>query len=422
MFVYPPICRLGAEDELLQLHLTLFALRALETLPDLANVTSLQELRFSFLDKLTALPRGIRGLAVLKRLTLYYLKALEEVPDLARLTALQELTISRCPKLVALPDLARLTALTKLDIESCHLLTWLPRGIGALALRQLRLHELPEVEVLPDLARLTALQELRISYCDKLTALHEGIGALEALKNLRLQELRALEVLPDLARLTALTALDIACCLQLRRMGVPASGHRLPRGIGALGALKQLRLYGFRGLEEMPDLTKLTALQTLRILRCSGLSMLSERILELSALKELHIFAEADEAAGAELEAEMMRDVLAIGRALKAWPLPFLVILEVRFGSFKWAEIRLSRCWRALGLPTEAAAWSNSETLDFLRVQQHKVAVFASGLHGRLGAGSQVSGMDEQVLVLIADEVLGGWSLRREWGCAAQAE
>jgi hypothetical protein len=46
--------------------------------------------------------------------------------------------------------------------------------------------------------------------------------------------------------------------------------------------------------------------------------------------------------------------------------------------------------------------------------QQSKVSVFASGLHRRLGAGSIVSQLDEQLLVLIADEVLGGWSLMRE--------
>ena len=40
--------------------------------------------------------------------------------------------------------------------------------------------------------------------------------------------------------------------------------------------------------------------------------------------------------------------------------------------------------------------------------QQSKVAAFASGLHRRLGTGSMASQLDEQLLVLIADEVLGG--------------
>ena len=54
-------------------------------------------------------------------------------------------------------------------------------------------------------------------------------------------------------------------------------------------------------------------------------------------------------------------------------------------------------------------------TLDYFRVQLQKVAAFASGLHSWLGAASGVSWLDEQALVMIADEVLGGWDLLKEW-------
>jgi hypothetical protein len=54
-------------------------------------------------------------------------------------------------------------------------------------------------------------------------------------------------------------------------------------------------------------------------------------------------------------------------------------------------------------------------TLDYFRVQQQKVAKFASGMHSQLGAASGVSWLDEQELVMIADEVLGGWGLLKEW-------
>ncbi len=81
----------------------------------------------------------------------------------------------------------------------------------------------------------------------------------------------------------------------------------------------------------------------------------------------------------------------------------------------------MSTCWQALGLPAAAADWSNATTLEFFRVQQLKVAAFASGMHARLGAASGVSGLDEQTLVMIADEVLGGWGLRREWRQEKQA-
>ena len=36
-------------------------------------------------------------------------------------------------------------------------------------------------------------------------------------------------------------------------------------------------------------------------------------------------------------------------------------------------------------------------------------------MHWRLGAASGVSLLDEQVLVMIVDEVLGGWGLLKEW-------
>ena len=121
------------------------------------------------------------------------------------------------------------------------------------------------------------------------------------------------------------------------------------------------------------------------------------------------------------------RDVLAIGRALKAWPLPLLRVVEVfvydheELSEEEHADaeksLRLSTCWRALGLPAAAADedWTNATTLDYFRVQQQKVAAFASGMHWRLGAASGVSWLDEQALVMIADEVLGGWGLLKEW-------
>jgi len=48
-------------------------------------------------------------------------------------------------------------------------------------------------------------------------------------------------------------------------------------------------------------------------------------------------------------------------------------------------------------------------------VQQQKVAAFASWMHAQLGAASGVSWLDEQALEIIADEVLGGWGLLKEW-------
>ena len=53
-------------------------------------------------------------------------------------------------------------------------------------------------------------------------------------------------------------------------------------------------------------------------------------------------------------------------------------------------------------------------TLDYFRLQQQKVAAFASGMHSRLGTASGVWWLDEKELVMIADKVLGGCGMR-EW-------
>jgi hypothetical protein len=47
-------------------------------------------------------------------------------------------------------------------------------------------------------------------------------------------------------------------------------------------------------------------------------------------------------------------------------------------------------------------------------LQQQKGVAFASGLQARLGAASFVLSMQQVVLKMIADEVLGGPTLRRQ--------
>ena len=53
--------------------------------------------------------------------------------------------------------------------------------------------------------------------------------------------------------------------------------------------------------------------------------------------------------------------------------------------------------------------------LDIFRVQKDKVTVFVSGSQRRLGAASEVSRLNDQTLILIADEVLRRQGLRQEW-------
>jgi len=182
------------------------------------------------------------------------------------------------------------------------------------------------------------------------------------------------------------------------------------------------------GLGELPCIEALTALHEL-CLDVADYAQGSRAFTALSrslpCLQQLQVLRLRASDAYQSLVALQARDVLAIGRALKAWPLPLLRVFEVFVDDYEELSeeehadaeesLRLSTCWRALGLPAAAAGWTNTMTLDYLRVQQQKVAAFASGMHARLGAASGVSWLDEQALVMIADEVLGGWGLLKEW-------
>ena len=299
-----------------------------------------------------------------------------------------------------MPDLIGLTALGSLTIAECGKLRALPRGIGKLgALRELTLWGLNELQEMPDLIGLTALGSLTIQWCGKLRALPRGIGKLGALKELTLQWLNELHEMPDtIGRMTSLEHLTLASCSKLRT---------LPASIMHLSRLQKLCISDVP-LEDMPCIEALTALHELRLDVADyahGSRAFTALSRSLPCLQQLQVLG----LGASGVVALQAGDVLAIGRALKAWPLPLLHDVE--------GLLRLSTCWRALGLPAAAADedWTNATTLDYFRVQQQKVAAFASGMHWRLGAASGVSWLDEQALVMIADEVLGGWGLLKEW-------
>ena len=173
-------------------------------------------------------------------------------------------------------------------------------------------------------------------------------------------------------------------------------------------------------LEDMPCIEALTALHELRLYVADyahGSCAFTALSRSLPCLQQLQVL----DLRASGVVALQAGDVLAIGRALKAWPLALLHDRLDTAGCFSRAShhvlLRLSTCWQALGIPAAAADedWTNATTLDYFRVQQQKVAAFASGMHWRLGAASGVSWLDEQALVMIADEVLGGWGLLKEW-------
>ena len=74
--------------------------------------------------------------------------------------------------------------------------------------------------------------------------------------------------------------------------------------------------------------------------------------------------------------------MLALGRALKAWPLPLLNGIIDNLGG----DVDFDKCWQELGLPTPYNQFwrthinTSCDSLAFFRVQQKKVAAFASGI------------------------------------------
>jgi len=279
-------------------------------------------------------------------------------------------------------------------------------------LKHLTLVGLDKLEAMPDtLGSLTSLESLAIAACRELKTVPASIGQVETLTHLTLVWLDKLEEMPDtLGGLTSLESLTLSKCSQLKAL--PASMMHLSR-------LQHLEVVECP-LQDMPCIEALTALRNLHLvvsdytIGCRAFMALSRSLPCLQQLDTLRFsaYAEPDQDGGRYPVALQAEDVLAVGRALRAWPLPLLRDVPNERGQI---GIRLSACWQALGLPAAAADWSNATTLEFFRVQQHKMAAFASGMHARLGAASQVSRLDEQTLVMIADEVLGGWGLLREW-------
>ena len=318
------------------------------------------------------------GLNTLQITGMYALERLPE--DLSKLTGLSNLEIGECGSecrqsrrmlAASIGDiLVKLTNLQSLTLRRVNIKE-LPAGLDRLTkLRGLALEDRKIKELPDELGELRGLERLHIS-SPKLRKLPKGIGGLCSLTNLSLARMRALRRLPaSIMHLTKLQKLSIWRC-----------GVKTMASIEPLTALDTLVL-------DVSDYTR----------GCQVYQNLARSLPSLQQLQVLRLSCQDrnDGSDGVQVNMIWAEDVVAIGRALKAWPLPLLLDI----GS-EQESIRLSMFYHALQLPLPAGAvpaWNNATTLDFFRVQQHKVAAFCSGLHARLGAASVVSRLNDQVL------------------------
>jgi len=330
-------------------------------------------------SRLEALPISLGMLVALHSLTLKNIIQGENVAAiLLKLTSLQMINIHDCPALRDLPAMSGMTRVTSLTLSKCAFKE-LPCCARLTALRHLSLVSLKELMRLPSsMGKLTGLRELRLAGCRGITELPSSIGALTALHML------ALEGLPNV--------------------------KALPPSIGALKMLTELMLTNC-ALTDVPwSIELLTGLRTLKLYvsdsarkECRAFKTLASALPVLRLLQRLHLDGLGEE------------DVAAIGRALKAWPLPLLDLDASYLFDLAYRRISLTSCSQALALPPEATSWDDATILQHWRVQQEKMMAFSSGLHVRLGEVSRVWSLNDVALVLIADEVLGGWSLLRLW-------
>lgn len=278
--------------------------------------------------------------------------------SMAPLTSMRELVLQgpSC----SFTSFGHLTSLLTLTLSDCSLIKELPACLGQLTrLQTLTLRNLVGTTELPiSTQSLTNLRELTIESC-------------------------GIQELPSISAFTELTTLRIMYCTMLKN---------LPLSIEFLTALHTITLY-------LPGKYRLSPPGAPSIIRVHDSSVLKTLAYVLPALRLLQHL---------DLSGLQDADVLAVGRSLKAWPPPLLK-------DFGHRGLRLQKCFQQLSLPAEAEQWSDVMILQHFCEEQRKIKAFASGLHARLGVASIVNSLNEMTFVLIANEVLGSWSLLEAW-------
>ncbi|CAI0421308.1 unnamed protein product [Linum tenue] len=218
----------------------------LETLPDLANLSNLIELRLRSVqvDEI----HGVGQLKMLEAFAISDAPNLKSLDGLENLVLLQRLTVVYCGALEKLPSISNLTKLHTLVIRSCWALF--------------------EIQGLDASMGESSLTHLEVSCCPKLASVEELLQSLQALQTLKLTNFQALETLllrlsslSKLGNLKNLAELDISYCTSIQKLS----------GLSTLKNLKNLRIWSGRQLTEMEELDLLESLERLELHRCTSI-------------------------------------------------------------------------------------------------------------------------------------------------------
>ncbi|CAI0421315.1 unnamed protein product [Linum tenue] len=214
----------------------------LETLPDLANLSNLIELRLRSVqvDEI----HGVGQLKMLEAFAISDAPNLKSLDGLENLVLLQRLTVVYCGALEKLPSISNLTKLHTLVIRSCWALF--------------------EIQGLDASMGESSLTHLEVSCCPKLASVEELLQSLQALQTLKLTNFQALETL--LLRLSSLSKLG-----NLKNLAVEETKLS---GLSTLKNLKNLRIWSGRQLTEMEELDLLESLERLELHRCTSMKKL----------------------------------------------------------------------------------------------------------------------------------------------------
>ncbi|XP_059640272.1 uncharacterized protein LOC132282562 isoform X2 [Cornus florida] len=152
----------------------------------------------------------------LVNLSLTFCPLLETLPDLSNLTNLQQLSFKNCIKLKEIPGIGKLESLRKLGLYSCHKLANLDLLEQFSCLESLEMSGSEDLDEKPYLSNLKKLEIVSISDCAELNKI-QGLGKLTSLKYLFLHRCTNLHWIEDLGALKSLVALDLSGCTLLNQ-------------------------------------------------------------------------------------------------------------------------------------------------------------------------------------------------------------